>query len=94
MTHVLHRGDGLQIRLSLDEALVLFDLLSRWCEEGRAPTPEASCFESTAELAVLRGVLAYLETQLAAPFKADYADLVKESRNCLKGSWEYPTLRG
>ncbi|WP_244425826.1 hypothetical protein [Rhizobium etli] len=58
--------DGVQMQLSPEEALVLFGLLSRWCEEGSAPTPEASCFESTAEGAVLHGLLADLETQLAA----------------------------
>jgi hypothetical protein len=86
--------DGVQIQLSPEEALVLFGLLSRWCEEGSAPTPEASCFESTAEGAVLHGLLADLETQLVAPFKADYSDLLKEARNRLKESWDYPTLRG
>jgi hypothetical protein len=86
--------DGVQIQLSPEEALVLFGLLSRWCEEGSAPTPEASCFESTAEGAALHGLLADLETQLVAPFKADYSDLLKEARNRLKESWDYPTLRG
>ena len=87
-------SDGTQITLTPEEALVLFDLLSRWCAEGGAPSPHASCFESTAEGAVLHGLLAYLESQLVAPFKTDYRDLVNEARNHLKESWDYPTLRG
>jgi hypothetical protein len=83
-----------QIKLNPEEALVLFDLLSRWSEEGSAPTPEASCFESTAEGVVLLRLLAALESQLVAPFRADYRDLVNEARNRLKDSWDHPTLRG
>ncbi|WP_064710151.1 hypothetical protein [Rhizobium bangladeshense] len=86
--------DGVQIRLSPEEALVLFALLSRWCEDGSAPTPQASCFESTAEGAVLHGLLADLETQLVAPFTAEYRALLKGARDRLKASWDYPTLRG
>ena len=86
--------DSAEIHLSPDEALVLYALLSRWCEEHSAPTPEPTCFESTAECAVLHGLLADLEKQLVAPFKANYIDLVKEARSCLTGSWDYPTLRG
>ncbi|MGN7803433.1 hypothetical protein ACTJKE_11955 [Ensifer sp. 22521] len=86
--------DSAEIRLSPDEALVLFDLLSRWCEENDAPTPGAECFESTAECAVLHGLLADLEKQLVAPFRADYADVVNEARLRLEASWDYADLRG
>jgi hypothetical protein len=86
--------DGVQIQLSPEEALVLFALLSRWCEKGSAPTPQASCFESTAEGAVLHGLLANLETQLVAPFTAEYRHLLKEARDRLNASWDYPTLSG
>ncbi|MCY1324521.1 hypothetical protein D9M69_99700 [compost metagenome] len=58
------------------------------------PTPGAECFESTAECAVLHGLLADLEKQLVAPFRADYADVVKEARLRLEASWDYADLRG
>jgi hypothetical protein len=84
--------DRAQIELSPDEAIVLFDLLSRWCENNDAPTPDASCFESTAEGAVLHRLLADLESQLVAPFNTDYNTALDEARNQLKESWDYPTL--
>ena len=86
--------DNAQIQLSSEESILLFELLSRWCEDNNASTPEASCFESTAEGAVLHRLLADLEKQLVAPFKADYGNLLDEARNQLKGAWDYPTLRG
>lgn len=86
--------DTAQIQLTQDESIVLFELLSRWCEDSKSPTPEASCFESTAEGAVLHGLLADLEKQLIAPFKADYDSLLNGARDRLKGNWDFPTLRG
>ena len=86
--------DNAQIQLSSEESIVLFELLSRWCEDNKASTPEASCFESTAECAVLHRLLADLEKQLVAPFKADYRNFLDEARNQLNGAWDYPTLRG
>jgi hypothetical protein len=86
--------DSAQIRFSPAASIVLFELLTRWCEEGNAPTPDASCFESTAEQAVLRELLADLEKQLVAPFRPDYGSLLDKARNRLKGAWDYTTLRG
>ena len=86
--------DSAEIRLSPDEALALFELLSRWSEENAVPTPDASCFESTAECAVLLAVLADLQKQLVAPFREDYAEAVKAARRRLAPSWDYPDLRG
>lgn len=63
--------DSTQIQLTLEESVVLFELLSRWCEDENAPTPEAFCFESTAEGAVLHRMLADLEKQLVSPIKAE-----------------------
>ncbi|OCP01841.1 hypothetical protein BC374_02650 [Ensifer sp. LC13] len=86
--------DSAEIRLSPDEAVVLFELLSRWSEENVAPTPDAACFESTAECAVLLGLLAGLQKQLVAPFREDYAAIVKAARRRLVPSWDYADLRG
>jgi hypothetical protein len=88
-----YTGDQARISLSPDEAVVLFDLLSRWTDEKDAPTPSSDCFESPAECAVLHNVLASLETQLAAPFRAEYADLVERARARLAQEWQGATLR-
>jgi len=95
MTDEQHSAlDSARIQLTPEESIVLFELLSRWCEGNNASTPEASCFESTAEGAVLHRLLADLEKQLAAPFKANYGTLLGQARDRLKGNWDYPTLRG
>jgi hypothetical protein len=86
--------DSAQIQLTPEESIVLVELLSRWCEDNNASTPEAACFESTAEGAVLHRLLADLKKQLVAPFKAGYDNLLDRARNRLKETWDYPTLRG
>ncbi|NTA40094.1 hypothetical protein G6M20_23910 [Agrobacterium salinitolerans] len=86
--------EGARIHLSPDEAVILFELLARWCGDSGASTPEASCFESTAESAVLHNILAGLESQLVAPFQEDYVKLLNEARRRFEGFWHYPTLRG
>jgi EAL domain-containing protein (putative c-di-GMP-specific phosphodiesterase class I) len=76
------------IRLDNDEAVVLFELLSRWSDaEGRA-TPSSECIASTAESAVLNSVLADLERQLVAPFKSSYEDDLREARTRLALRWD------
>lgn len=95
MTDEQHSApDSARIDLTPEEAIVLFELLSRWCEDNNASTPEASCFESTAEGAVLHRLLAELEKQLAAPFTANYDTLLGQARDRLKRNWDYKTLRG
>jgi len=87
-------SEGARIHLSPDEAIILFDLLARWCGDSLASTPEASCFQSTAEGAVLHNILAGLESQLVAPLGQDYVELLNEARRRFEGLWSYPTLRG
>jgi hypothetical protein len=55
--------------------------------------PSGDCFESPAECAVLHNILATLEKQLAAPFRADYPDLVERARARLAQHWHGTTLR-
>jgi hypothetical protein len=87
--------DAATVRLTPDEAVVLFELLSRWSdEEGAGHTPGPSCFESTAEAAVLNSLLCELERQLVAPFKAEYPRVLEAARDRLAGSWSRATLRG
>jgi hypothetical protein len=83
-----------QIGLSSDEAIVLFDLLSRWIDESNAPTPGSDCFAGPAECVVLHGLLASLEKQLVAPFSADYAEAVERAHARLGRGWFGKTLRG
>jgi len=71
------------IRLEPDEALVLFELLSRWSSDGEAAKPASDCFESPAEVAALLGVLADLEGQLAEPFGKDYEERLAAARERL-----------
>lgn len=85
--------DDAEIRLTPDEAIVLFDLLARWIDGRDAATPDSACFESPAECVVLQGALASLETQLTAPFRADYADTVERARARLASGWDGATLR-
>jgi hypothetical protein len=84
--------DEAEIRLDPNEAVMLFELLSRWCDRKTTHTPGSMCFESTAECAVLRGPLADLEKQLVAPFNADYRQILDDARTHLEERWDYPTL--
>jgi hypothetical protein len=75
---------GLAIRLDTDEALVLFELLSRWSRDREGAKPGKECFESPAEVAALLGVLAYLESELTEPFQANYGELLAAARERLE----------
>lgn len=86
--------DEAQIHLSPNEAIVLFELLSRWTEDGQAATPDSDCFESSAECAVLQTVLGCLEKQLVAPLRSDYAQTIEQARLRLADDWNGSTLRG
>ena len=68
------------IELGTDEAIVLFECLSRWTgRENEAVPPDVS-YESPAEYAALLQVLGCLEKRLVAPFRADYADILAAAR--------------
>ncbi|WP_454817045.1 hypothetical protein [Labrys neptuniae] len=86
--------DHLEIGLDASEAVVLFELLSRWCDPKTGATPAGSCFESTAECVVLHRLLGSLEKQLVAPFKHDHAETLARARSHLQHDWDYPTLNG
>jgi len=62
------------VRLSDDEALVLFELLS----SGRL-----SAVTETAEQHALGVLLASLEKQLTTPFASDYADQLAAAKSAL-----------
>lgn len=87
--------DGATVHFTPEEAVVLFELLSRWSDKGGGgETPSRDCFESAAEGAVLNGLLCELERQLVAPFKADYPRILEGARDRLSQQWDYGTLRG
>lgn len=86
--------EDVAVRLNSDEAIVLFELLSRWSNAKGGATPSSECFESTAECAVLNSILAELERQLVAPFESNYEDTVRDARTRLAPEWDYSTLSG
>lgn len=67
-------GTDVTISLSGDEALVLFDLLHRWEDDGQVGLPQ-----NLAEQTALWNLSALLERELTEPFSARYADLVAEA---------------
>lgn len=84
--------DIVVIRLDGNEAVVLFELLSRWAASENSATPTSECFKNSAEGAVLLGLLAELEKQLVAPFKSDYQHILQKARYALEHRWESATL--
>lgn len=83
-----------EIRLDSKEAVVLFELLSRWCDPKTIHSPDKACFESTAECAVLSSLLVDLEKQLVAPFKPEYRQILTDARSFLAKRWSSQTLNG
>lgn len=64
-----------KIEISNNEALVLFEFLSRFSESKRLSINDDS------EKKVLEDLLCLLEIQLIKPFKNDYAILLKKAQN-------------
>jgi hypothetical protein len=71
-------ADEVVVRLSADEALVLFEWLHRG-EDLDRPAP----IEHRAEQVALRNFSALLESELVEPFKANYTALVDSARERL-----------
>ena len=67
------------LELSGDEALILFEFLSRLNERAR---PEL--FEDQAEERALWTLEALLQRVLVEPFRSDYAELVQQARSRLR----------
>jgi hypothetical protein len=70
-----HEAHTFSVMLDADEALVLFEFLSRWSNDGK-PLEVADAGEATA----LDAILAQLEKQLVDPFRADYAERLQKAR--------------
>ncbi len=67
------------IKLNKDEALVLFEFLSRINDKELK-----EIFEDQAEQKILWNLEGQLEKQLVEPFKPDYKDIIKEARNRIR----------
>ncbi len=70
-------SDTVTLRLSPDEALVLFGLSTRFTNE------DALTIEHPGEQVALWNLCAILETLLVEPFKADYPELLDAARRRL-----------
>ena len=69
----------IEIRLTKDEALVLFEFLSRFNQADNN-----AIFEDKSEQKTLWTIEGQLEKILVEPFKPDYLDIIKEARNRLR----------
>ena len=88
---------SVSLELSGAEALVLFELLSRW-SDGPASNVGGSMLQDPAgtkhmnmlfidyqaERRVLGNILAMLQSTLVEPFEADYVALLSEAREALQ----------
>lgn len=70
--------EHVDLTLSQAEALVLFELLARYGENGSLG------IEDPAEQQALLGVLAALERQLVTPLMSNYAELLETARAALR----------
>jgi len=74
--------ETIHVRLSQEEALVLYDLLSRCYNWGGRLS-----IEDQAESAVLNSILCDLEKVLAEPFSGKYDELLAEARKQVREAW-------
>ncbi|MDY0781687.1 hypothetical protein [Tenacibaculum sp. IB213877] len=71
------------IELSNDEAIVLFEFLGRFNEKDNS-----SRFEDQSEQKILWDIECILEKELSEPFRADYQDIVKKAREAVRDEKE------
>lgn len=67
----------IQLMVTADEAIVLFEFLQRFSET------EKLIIEDQAEERALWNLCCYFEKVLVAPFSKDYQELLREARNRL-----------
>lgn len=72
------QNQGIEIKLTGDEALVLFEFLSRFDESQALEIVDQS------EERVLWNLHGDLQKKLVEPFKSDYRDLLRSARNRLR----------
>ena len=78
---------GIKILLTDAEALVLFELLSKWFHEET----EVSSNVDEAEERVFSKILGYLERELAQPFVENYEELMEKAKTEIlnQGQFKY-----
>ena len=67
------------IGLTNDEAIVLFEFLARFNESD-----DLNRFEDQSEQRVLWDIECILEKELSEPFRADYKEILKKSRETVR----------
>jgi len=72
----------IQISLTDDEALVLFEFLSRFSET------DSLTIEDQAEERILWNLCCDLESVLVEPFKEDYANILAQARQNIRDKFE------
>ncbi|PKG44343.1 hypothetical protein [Psychroflexus sp. MES1-P1E] len=75
--------DKVNIELTKEEAIVLFEFLGRFNE-----TDDLNRFEDQSEQRVLWDVERILEKELSEPFRADYQEIVKKARETVRDEKE------
>jgi len=70
-------NDGYALQVSADEALVLFDFLSRFSDTDKLTV------EHPSEEQALWNLCCILETELVEPFKPNYLELLQKARSAL-----------
>ena len=75
----MKQTDEIAIKLNKDEALVLFEFLSRINDKELK-----EIFKDQAEQKILWILEGQLEKHLVEPFKPDYKDIIKEARNKIR----------
>ena len=76
----MSESDEIEVRLSKNEALVLFEFLSRFSDRREL------LIEDQSEERVLWNVCCLLEKTLTEPFRADYDNRIAEARSALRDS--------
>ena len=73
-----HSQEYLSLRLSENEALVLFEFVSRFSEQRKLT------IEDQAEERMLWDICSSLEKELTAPLNPDYAELLAKAREIVR----------
>lgn len=73
----------LNIELTKEEAIVLFEFLGRFNERD-----DSSIFEDQSEQRVLWDIECILEKELSEPFQANYQEIVKKARKAVRDEKE------
>ena len=71
------------IELTREEAIVLFEFLARFNEQN-----SIAFFEDQAEQRVLWDIESALEKSLHEPFRADYSEIVQKARDSVRDQSE------